>query len=280
MNSLLNRQNTADDKIYRLQTAGFITTAQGNALYASAELADGTKLASYITQSPTAINMISKHLDINAIATFRSYSDVIYDVLGRHGRGIDENRADAKNAQTAAQKAAAAIANLGPWVNQRTIREALASETIIVGGYINTSLIDTNNLVVKRAVQIGGFYANNYDLEAKGTTDSGSSTRMAFSMRTGNASFSLSSQGTTEISGSYVHLIGAWGKRPVLHLSNYSKDREFSVAISGIGGESYERVRIKISHLPHKNTLRKEPNYSGTFRRLLLEEGSGLVCWE
>ena len=285
--NLINRANAADTNIYALKTAGFLTKDGVNAWWSAGLTEKGEQVASYISQSSTAIKMISEHLDINAIATFRSYKSAIGNIVSSNREGVEQNRTTAQNAQTAAQnaqtaaqKAAAAIANLGPWVNQRTIREALASETIIVGGYINTSLIDTNNLVVKRAAQIGGFYANNYDLEAKGTTDSGSSTRMAFSMRTGNASFSLSSQGTTEISGSYVHLIGAWGKRPVLHLSNYSRDREFSVAISGIGGESYERVRIKISHLPHKNTLRKEPNYSGTFRRLLLEEGSSLVCWE
>ena len=287
VNNLISRANAADTNIYALKTAGFLTKDGVNAWWSAGLTEKGEQVASYISQSPTAIKMISEHLDINAIATFRSYKSAIGNIVSSNREGVEQNRTTAQNAQTAAQnaqtaaqKAAAAIANLGPWVNQRTIREALASETIIVGGYINTSLIDTNNLVVKRAAQIGGFYANNYDLEAKGTTDSGSSTRMAFSMRTGNASFSLSSQGTTEISGSYVHLIGAWGKRPVLHLSNYSRDREFSVAISGIGGESYERVRIKISHLPHKNTLRKEPNYSGTFRRLLLEEGSSLVCWE
>ena len=169
--NLINRANAADTNIYALKTAGFLTKDGVNAWWSAGLTEKGEQVASYISQSPTASKMISEHLDINAIATFRSYKSAIGNIVSSNREGVEQNRTTAQNAQTAAQnaqtaaqKAAAAIANLGPWVNQRTIREALASETIIVGGYINTSLIDTNNLVVKRAAQIGGFYANNYDL--------------------------------------------------------------------------------------------------------------------
>ena len=72
---LIRKQNIANENIYHLQTAGFITTSQGNALYASAQLANGDTIASYITQSPSAINLISRNINMNAVVTFGPYKE-------------------------------------------------------------------------------------------------------------------------------------------------------------------------------------------------------------
>ena len=115
VNSLLNRQATSEDKIYRLQTAGFITTAQGNALYASAQLANGDTIASYITQSPTAINLISQNISLTGRAEFKS----LQSQLNTQREKID-NKPDSSS--------------LGSLAWRNKIGKAMMDETIIDGG--------------------------------------------------------------------------------------------------------------------------------------------------
>ena len=115
VNSLLDRQATSEDKIYRLQTAGFITTAQGNALYASAQLANGDTIASYITQSPSAINLISQNISLTGRAEFKS----LQSQLNTQREKID-NKPDSSS--------------LGSLAWRNKIGKAMMDETIIDGG--------------------------------------------------------------------------------------------------------------------------------------------------
>ena len=151
VNSLLNRQATSEDKIYRLQTAGFITTAQGNALYASAQLANGDTIASYITQSPTAIDLISKNLNFYGNATFNG----LQNALSKTNQALKDTKDSLQGQINTNSHMISTKHGKNDYFDMYYAR--INDQTVIEGGYIKTSLIDTDALVVKRAAMIGDF---------------------------------------------------------------------------------------------------------------------------
>lgn len=125
----------ANDKIYSLQTAGFITQAQGNALYASAQDMNGNRLVSLITQTPNAINLLSRDIVLTGNTTFNSFK--------------------VKTENSLAQKPNKS--ELGSLAYKSMVSKAQLDSTIIDGGFIKTSLIDVNNLVVNNVAFVGDF---------------------------------------------------------------------------------------------------------------------------
>ena len=252
VNSILNRQNTAEDKIYRLQTAGFLTTAQGNALYASAELADGTKIASYITQSPTAINMISRNINIDASVTFGNFKEDNAQKLAAVNRRVG-------NAETAISQQNQAIneAKNGT-VDLNRVR--YGNRTIIDRGKIITSLIDTDNLKVREAASIGGFRIVNTALYG---------TRAGCSTCIDTAGWiSLSSQnGTTTrfIDGAF-------------EIFNGSGSIGFKIARIPGDPDWHSYVQCQLRGLPHKNHI--AAGGGANFKNVVIDINSGLLGWE
>ena len=256
VNSLLNRQATSEDKIFRLQTAGFITTAQGNALYASAELADGTKLASYITQSPTAINMISKNINMDAVVSFGSYKD-----------GLKTTRDLADSAHTRLDAEERFTSNLQKQVNSGDIdlnRVKYGNRTIIDKGKIITSLLDAD-LILSKAAKIGGFVIEDKNISSDGTSWASIKNNTSF-----NHQISISPTGGIRTSTSLE------GYKMNMELSGFGLTAEYNaitqsrteisgkgLKIASGGGQielrvgrldsdwhSYAQIRID---LPHKN---------------------------
>lgn len=265
--NLLNRQATADDKIYQLQTAGYITTAQGNALYASAQLANGKTIASYITQSPEAINMISRNININASVTFESYKEDNAQKLAAVNRRVSNAETQLDNKQ-----------GRNDTFNLENAR--LNDKTVIDGGLIKASLIDTKNLVVKQAAAIGDFRVDNKFLVSEGRGGNrGQFTGVVGICADNNSRSSVLNNKdlSTVIQSGKITLRGVSAEPPELNLTNGSTS--FGLSIAPVGGEWVNRVRMTMKPLPHVNTV-KNMGGAHTFRTMKWDENTGLVCWE
>ena len=263
VNNLLSRQSTADDKIYRLQTAGFISRAEGNALYASAQLANGDTIASYITQSPSAINLISQNISLTGRAEFKSLQSQLNtqsDKLSNQQSQLNQKqgRNDTFNLDNA----------------------RLNGQTVIEGGLIKTSLIDTKNLVVKQAAAIGDFHVDGKFLISEGRGGNRGQIPGVIGICADNNSRAATVENkdlSTIIQSGKITLRGVSAEPPELSLTN--GNASFGLSIAPVGGEWVNRVRMTMKPLPHVNTVR---NMGGahTFRTMKWDENTGLVCWE
>ena len=272
VNNLLSRQATADDKIYQLQTAGFISRAEGNALYASAQLANGKTIASYITQSPEAINMISRNININAAVTFESYKEDNAQKLAAVNRRVSNTETTLSNQQNQLNQ------KQGKYDPFDINNARLNGKTVIEGGLIKTELIDTKNLVVKQAAAIGGFEVQNGILTSLSYGESGEPSVIGiWAQNNLRTSATQNKRLATLIQSGKITLRGVSAEPPELNLTNGSTS--FGLSIAPVGGEWVNRVRMTMKPLPHVNTVRNTGG-AHTFRTLKWDENTGLVCWE
>lgn len=261
VNNLLSRQATADDKIYRLQTAGFISRAEGNALYASAQLANGKTIASYITQSPSAINLISQNISLTGRAEFKS----LQSQLNTQSDKLSNQQAQLNQKQ-----------GRNDTFNLENAR--INDKTVIDGGLIKASLIDTKNLVVKQAAAIGGFEVQNGILTSLSYGESGEPSVIGiWAQNNLRTSATQNKRLATLIQSGKITLRGVSAEPPELNLTNGSTS--FGLSIAPVGGEWVNRVRMTMKPLPHVNTVRNTGG-AHTFRTLKWDENTGLVCWE
>ena len=265
--NILNRQSTAEDKIYRLQTAGFITTAQGNALYASAQLANGDTIASLITQTPSAINMISRNININAVATFGDFKEDNDQKLAAVNRRVGNAESAISQQNQAINEAKNGVVDLN--------RVRYGNRTIIDHGKIITSLIDTDNLVVRNVAQVGGFTINGgrlvgsyLDLSPNGLIE----------LRTPNGR-------TANISGAGINANKSGGRIATLNvdtgISYVTNSETFSVSIDHIDGDPdwHSYIQLKAKGLPHKNHI--SAMWGGhEFHNVVIDTRTGLLGWE
>ena len=248
--NILNRQSTAEDKIYRLQTAGFITTAQGNALYASAQLANGDTIASLITQTPSAINMISRNINIDASVTFGNFKEDNAQKLAAVNRRVGNAESTISQQNQAINEAKNGTVDLN--------RVRYGDRTIIDHGKIITSLIDTDNLKVREAAQIGKFYIDS---------------NFNFLGMDGARYIYLSPKGHIKMQENQYIAEFRPGRFSLL-------SDTFSVNYDRIDPNDWHRyLCVKTEALPHKNHV---SNMSGShnYHRVVWDEGSGLLCWE
>jgi len=262
VNNLLSRQSTADDKIYRLQTAGFISRAEGNALYASAQLANGKTIASLITQTPEAINMISRNININAAVTFESYKEDNAQKLAAVNRRVSNTETTLSNQQNQLNQ------KQGKYDPFDINNARLNGKTVIEGGYINTSLINTNALVVKKAASIGGFHVDNDGL----TSASSNGHDFAFTAIQPNGWIQL-----FRGNGSNGGIMNLYGEKLEILGNTASFTVSVNTPVPG-SGEWNNRTLVKMTNLPHVNTLRLAGGK--TFRTLKICEENKYLCWE
>lgn len=262
VNNLLSRQATADDKIYRLQTAGYITTAQGNALYASAQLANGKTIASLITQTPEAINMISRNININAAVTFESYKEDNAQKLAAVNRRVSNTETTLSNQQNQLNQ------KQGKYDPFDINNARLNGKTVIEGGLIKTELINTNALVVKKAASIGGFHVDNDGL----TSASSNGHDFAFTAIQPNGWIQL-----FRGNGSNGGIMNLYGEKLEILGNTASFTVSVNTPVPG-SGEWNNRTLVKMTNLPHVNTLRLAGGK--TFRTLKICEENKYLCWE
>ena len=244
---LIRKQNIANENIYHLQTAGFITTSQGNALYASAKLNDGREIASRIVQTPAAINMIAQHINLDGYVTVGALNQT-NEALIRYKNDL-QNQINAQNTQLAGKQGKTDTIQLN--------RIKYGDVTIIDKGKIVTSLIDTDNLTVRKAASIGAFYVEDDVLRS---SIGGDYTR-------------IYPNGWIQLkSGEHYTNLHQGG------IETFGQSSRFSVFIRGVGGEWMPRVRLTMTNLPHVNTVKKEGGRN--FHTMKWEDTTGLVCWE
>ena len=184
-----------------IETAGWITKADGNTLYASKSLENGNNIISYINQTATTVTIQASKVNLNGAVTFYSFSDSLQtefnnkvsteslsstlsnyvtryyltQELDSYALASDlanyvnsselANELNAYASKTYADNAAYSEADSA----MEKIKKALVSgSTTIIGGLISTDLIDVDTIYANQ-ISIGSFDINNY----KGLTWSG-----------------------------------------------------------------------------------------------------------
>lgn len=171
-----------------IDTAGWITQADGNTLFAAKRLENGDNIISYINQTATTTTIKSNRINLVGAVTYSDLDSSLQDkVDAAGGDALDKaleayekasdaysiansadstassaySRAttaitDATNALNAAKEANTSVELLPGWVKENDIIKALEDKTIIVNGYIATSMIDVNNLYAKKLAATEG----------------------------------------------------------------------------------------------------------------------------
>ena len=183
----------------QIASAGWITAADGNTLYASKSLENGDEIISYINQTATTLTISANRIDLNGAVTFNSlgYSlqqtingkvdssdvgelayrnEVSYSYLDSWLSSYIDGKAsttdlanyvlttDLDSKLTGYEKVGAAED-----VQDYLINILLNGTTTILGGYISTNLINAD-WVIANAASIGGFTIMSNELTGDGMT--------------------------------------------------------------------------------------------------------------
>lgn len=182
-----NIQNTID-------TAGWINTTQGNALFAAKSLEDGDKIISYINQTATTTTIKAERINLVGAVTFSMFNTSLQGTINGKANSIDlgdlaysnyisyedltsglqdilDNKAtstDITNALTNALKSyvtstqlSNSLANYEKTGTADAAMKKLADaivngKTSILGGLVSTSLLDADEIIAN-AASVGGF---------------------------------------------------------------------------------------------------------------------------
>ena len=131
----ISAQVTRVDSItQRIDTAGWITTADGNKIYASKELENGNTLISYINQAGGATTIHSSKINLEGAVTITALHSDLQTVINSK---VDRD-------------------GLGGLAFKDAVEAAQLGSTIIIGGYLNTDLIKVRRIDAEVGF-VGGF---------------------------------------------------------------------------------------------------------------------------
>lgn len=189
-----------------IETAGWITTAQGNQLYASKTLENGNTIVSYINQTATTVSISASKINLNGAVTFSSFSsslqqdfndkvdsDSLSSTLANYvtkyylSQELDDYAlasdlsglvSSATLANELSKYASKDYADTSAENAMDQVTNALVNgSTTIIGGLISTDLIDVDDLYCTSlaAVRgtIGGFTISNTQMKAGTSTSEG-----------------------------------------------------------------------------------------------------------
>ena len=195
-----NIQNTID-------TAGWINTTQGNALFAAKSLENGDNIISYINQTATTTTIKAGRIDLVGAVTFSMFNtdlqstingkanssalgDLAYSTYISYEDLTSELQDTLDNKATSADISSALATALEPYVTSTSLTESLKKyeltgvaddkvkdlinaltgkqSTTIINGFIDTSLLNADKIIAN-AASIAGFTINNNQLY--GTTN-------------------------------------------------------------------------------------------------------------
>ena len=156
-----------------VRSAGWITTAEGNQLWARK---DG--IISAINQSPESITISASRINLNGKVTFSMFNNSLQNII--NGKADTSDLGNLATLDTVGEsQLSSSVKNtingklddsdVGALAYLDKVEAAQLGTTIISGGHIITSLIDTDAIFADMA-SIGGFtitgsmlYSNNYD---------------------------------------------------------------------------------------------------------------------
>ena len=131
----ISAQVTRVDSItQRIDTAGWIITADGNKIYASKELENGNTLISYINQAGEATTIHSSKINLEGAVTITALHSDLQTVINSK---VDRD-------------------GLGGLAFKDAVEAAQLGSTIIIGGYLNTDLIKVRRIDAEVGF-VGGF---------------------------------------------------------------------------------------------------------------------------
>lgn len=116
----------------------------------------GEKIVSMINQTAAAVTISAQKINLEGAVTFSMFNSETQGKIN----SAEQDAADAKAKIEDANKRVDEV--------EKELGKKLDTETIIVGGYINTSLIDADAIFANIAT-IGGFFINEYNLSNEGT---------------------------------------------------------------------------------------------------------------
>ena len=139
LNTQISAQVTRVDSLtQRIDTAGWITTADGNKIYASKELENGNTLISYINQAAGETTIHSSKINLEGAVTITALHSDLQTMINSK---IDRD-------------------GLGKLAFEDAVEYAKLGTTIVVGGYLNTDLIKVRRIDADSGF-IGGFTIEN-----------------------------------------------------------------------------------------------------------------------
>ena len=139
LNTQISAQVTRVDSLtQRIDTAGWITTADGNKIYASKELENGNTLISYINQAAGETTIHSSKINLEGAVTITALHSDLQTVINSK---IDRD-------------------GLGKLAFEDAVEYAKLGTTIVVGGYLNTDYIRVKRIDADGA-KVGGFTIDN-----------------------------------------------------------------------------------------------------------------------
>ena len=139
LNTQISAQVTRVDSLtQRIDTAGWITTADGNKIYASKELENGNTLISYINQAAGETTIHSSKINLEGAVTITALHSDLQTMINSK---IDRD-------------------GLGKLAFEDAVEYAKLGTTIVVGGYLNTDYIRVKRIDANGA-KVGGFTIDN-----------------------------------------------------------------------------------------------------------------------
>ena len=177
LNTQISAQVTRVDNLTnRIDTAGWITTADANKLYASKTLENGQTIISYINQTAGSTTIHSSKINLQGAVSFTSLNSSLQSTINGKANSSSLGSLAYKN-QVAEDLLSADLSSLingkadssdlGALAYKEAVEAAQLGSTIIVGGYLNTDYIKVNRIDANGA-KVGGFTIDSGRLWWKG----------------------------------------------------------------------------------------------------------------
>lgn len=165
-----------DNLTNRIDTAGWITTANANKLYASKTLENGQTIISYINQTAGSTTIHSSKINLQGAVSFSSLNSSLQSTINGKANSSSLGSLAYKN-QVAKDLLSADLSSLingkadssdlGALAYKEAVEAAQLGSTIIVGGYLNTDYIKVKRIDANGA-KVGGFTIDSGRLWWKG----------------------------------------------------------------------------------------------------------------
>ena len=271
-------------------SAGWITEAGGNKLWASKTLADGTELTSLVTQTAAGLSskVSSKDYNGNTIVSMINQTDKTVTINAGKINLKGQVTFEMFDADT--QAATTAQPNLSDYVKK---------ETIIDGNYIKTGLINTGELVATNIAAtsgtIGGFNIgknNIYSIYAGESNDrfkldptggiyfnNNSNMTASFGLGIPCVNINLNSTSQTNQQGIYISCSSLNTAIPLRMIWDGGTEREISFSWRYIDDsyKSFMRSLVKFSALPVQSQIDKITTTSVSKYTVYYDANSGYL---